>query len=259
VSGGTDYSSLIIIASRAATTLRICVLGHTEIEGPEGVERLYQQPRLLLLLSYIVLAPGRGFLRRDQIAAAFWPDQPEDRARSSLRSGLYQLRGLLGADIMQSRGDDIAADATRVSCDAHEFTAALKNDQLARALELYRGPLLEGVTPHSAELQHWLDEQRETHRSAAADAAWQLAERYESAASDLTSATRWARRAAKLAGSDERRIRRVMTLLDRAGDAAGGVAVYEEFTRYLARELQMEPSEETSQLARAMRERSAQP
>ncbi len=241
--------------SRAATTLRLCVLGHTEIEGPDGVDRLHQQPRLLLLLSYLVLAPGRVFLRREQIASAFWPDQSDDRARSSLRSALYQLRTLLGAEIMLSRGDDIAVDPDLVSCDAQQFMTAVRDDQLARALELYRGPLLEGVTPHTAELQHWLDEQRESYRGHAADSAWQLAERYESAASDLTSAARWARRAAKLAGTDERRIRRVLTLLDRAGDTAGAVGVYEEFARFLSRELEMEPSEETARLARSLREK----
>jgi DNA-binding SARP family transcriptional activator len=248
-----------MVASRAATALRLSVLGHIEIEGADGVERLYQQPRLLLLLSYLVLAPNRVFLRREQIAAAFWPDQPDERARSSLRSGLYQLRTLLGANVMLSRGDDIAVDATLVSCDAQQFMEAARKDQLARALELYRGPLLDGVTPHTAELQHWLDEQRESYRAAAADAAWQLAERYESAATDLTSATRWARRAAKLAGSDERRIRRVMTLLDRAGDTAGAVSVFEEFARFLSRELEMDPSTETATLARALREKNAQP
>jgi DNA-binding SARP family transcriptional activator len=247
-----------MVEIRAATPLRLCVLGHIEIEGPEGVERLYQQPRLLLLLSYLVLAPARVFLRREQVAAAFWPDQSADRARSSLRSALYQLRTLLGAEVVLTRGDDIAIDTAVVTCDAQQFTDAVRADKLAHALELYRGPLLEGVTPHSADLQHWLDEQRESYRAQAADAAWQLAERYESAASDLTSATRWARRAAKLAGTDERRIRRVMTLLDRAGDTAGAVTVYEEFARFLSRELEMEPSAETAKLARSLREQNAQ-
>ena len=58
--------------------------------------------------------------------------------------------------------------------------------------------------------------------AALAAAAWALAERYEKGA-DLTSATRWARKAAKYASGDERRIRKVMQLLDRAGDRAGAL------------------------------------
>ena len=165
------------------------------------------------------------------------------------------MRELLEVDLILRRGHDISGDATHYACDAYEFEDALHDDHLARGLELYRGPLLDGLYPETAELQHWLDEERERYRSLAADAAWTLAERYESKGSDLTSAARWARKAAKLARADERRIRRVMSLLDRAGDAAGAIDVYEEFARFLARELDVVPSEETQAIARVIRER----
>ena len=245
-------------AAQAAMKLRLCVLGHTEVEGPPETAKLHAQPKLLLLLAYVALAPTRAFLSRDQLVGAFWPDQDEERARSSLRTALYSLRSILGANVLLTRGDDVGVDTALLTCDALDFSAALKSDALARALELYRGPLLEGVLPHTVELQHWLDEERERYRGGAADAAWKLAERYESSASDLTSAARWARRAAKLAGTDERRIRRVMQLLERAGDTAGAVGVYEEFVRFLERELAMDASRETVELARAMRARRAQ-
>lgn len=236
-------------------TLRLCVLGHTEIEDGAGADRLYDQPKLLLLFAYLVLAPTRSFVSRDRIVGAFWPDQSEDRARSSLRTALYSLRSLLERDVVVRRGDDVGVDVALVASDAQEFNTAIRDDALARALELYRGPLLEGVFPHTSSLQHWLDEERERYRTAAADAAWKLAERYESTASDLTSAARWARKAAKLAGTDERRIRRVMLLLDRAGDTAGAIGVYEDFARYLTRQLEMDPSAETLDLARTLRAR----
>jgi DNA-binding SARP family transcriptional activator len=234
-------------------TLRL--LGPVDVSGPAGVERLPARPQLLLLLAYIALAREGGFVSRDRILGAFWPEQSDDRARSSLRSGLYSLRGTLGVDVIRRRGEDVAVDTDVFSCDAHEFTAALRDDALARALELYRGPLLDGLYPQTAVLQQWLDEERERYRVAAADAAWMLAERYESKAADLTSAARWARKAAKLARADERRIRRVISLLDRAGDAAGAIAVYEDFARYLARELDVQPSADTRDLVRALRER----
>jgi DNA-binding SARP family transcriptional activator len=235
-------------------TLRL--LGPVDLSGgPPGAERLLAQPQLLLLLAYLALTPGRGFVGRDRLVGAFWPEQPEDRARSSLRSALYGLRGTLGGDVIRRRGEDVAIDTEAITCDAYEFTTALGDDALARALELYRGPLLDGIFPHTAELQQWLDEERDRYRAAAADAAWMLAERYESKGADLTSAARWARKAAKLARADERRIRRVMSLLDRAGDTAGAISIYEDFARYLARELDVEPSIDTRDLARSLRER----
>lgn len=239
----------------AAMSLRLCVLGHTEIEGPESAERLHAQPRLLLLLAYLALAANRAYVKRDQLIAAFWPEQSQDRARSALRTALYTLRETLGVDVISRRGDDVAVESALVSTDARDFQAAIGNDELAFALELYRGPLLEDVHPHSPELQHWLDDERERYRAAAADAAWTLAARYESHGSDLTSAARWARKAAKLAGTDERRIRKVMSLLDRAGDTAGAIGVFEDFSRFLARALEMNPSRETHELARALRDR----
>ena len=93
-------------------------------------------------------------------------------------------------------------------------------------------------------------------RITAADAAWTMASRYETD-QNLTYATKWARRAAKLSGPDERRIRKVMTMLDAAGDRAGAIAVYEEFARYLASELEVEPSDETRALAETIRKRKS--
>ena len=240
-------------AAQNPPLLRFSVLGTVDVTGSARAARLLSQPKLLTLVAYLMLSRRRGFQSRERVLAAFWPDQTEERARSSLRTALYTLREMLEVDLILRRGDDVATDVSQYACDAYEFEDALQEDQMARALELYRGPLLDGLYPETAELQHWLDEERERYRSLAADAAWTLAERYESKGSDLTSAARWARKAAKLARADERRIRRVMSLLDRAGDAAGAIDVYEEFARFLARELDVVPSEETQALARSIR------
>jgi DNA-binding SARP family transcriptional activator len=234
--------------------MRFLTLGTIDLTGSTAAHQLVAQPKLLTLFAYLVLARRGGFQRRERVAGLFWPDQSDDRGRSSLRSALRSLRATLGDDVLLRRGDsDIGVDLSQVACDAFEFEDAIARDELARALELYRGPLLEGLFPESAELQHWLDERREWYREAAANAAWTLAERYESQAGDLTSAARWARKAAKLAGADERRVRRVMELLVRAGDAAGAMAVFQTFVQFLAKELDLEPSRETQELAQSIR------
>jgi DNA-binding SARP family transcriptional activator len=230
------------------------LLGPVDVAGSAGASQLLSQPKSLTLLAFLALQTRHGHVSRERLLGLFWPDQPEDKARASLRTALHNLRDALGADIIARRGDtDVSLDHSAMWCDALEFDAAVKDDALARALELYRGPLMDGLFPGTAALEHWLDEEREHYRAAAADAAWKLAERYESASKDLTSAARWARKAAKLSRADERRIRRVMSLLDRAGDTAGAMAVYEEFARDLKRDLEMEPSEETQALARTLK------
>lgn len=235
----------------APITLRL--FGAVEITGTPGAHRVLTQPKLVALVAYLALARPRGLQRRDRIVALFWPEQSAERARGSLRTALHALRDALGDELFVRRGDsEIGLDPARFWCDAYAFEEALTKGELARALDLYRGPALEGFYGDSPPLDHWLDEEREHFRAAAADAAWSLAERYETG-TDLTNAGRWARKAARLARADERRIRRVMMLLTRNGDRAGAISVYEDFARYLDKELAIEPSKETRELAESIR------
>ena len=66
-------------------------------------------------------------------------------------------------------------------------------------------------------------------------------------------ATGWARTVARLAPLDERVIRRVIQLLDRAGDRAGAVRAYEDFAARCRRELEVDPAPETIALIRRVR------
>lgn len=236
--------------------MRLTTLGTIDLDGPPGTSQLLSQPKLLTLFAYLVFARRGGYQRRDRLAGLLWSEQSEDRARASLRTALSTLRTMFGDEFVLRRGAaDVGIDIAALQCDAFEFEDAIQQDALARALELYRGPFLEGLYPDSTPLQQWLDERRAEYRTAAADAAWTLAERYESQAGDLTSAARWARKAAKLAGADERRLRRVMELLVRTGDIAGAMAVYTDFVQFLRKELDVEPSRETQDLAQAIRAR----
>lgn len=241
--------------SEPANVPRILLFGPADISGTDDARRLIRQPKAFFLLAYLLVARPRGLQSRDRLVAMFWPDQEQTRARGSLRAILHVLRESLGAAVIVREGDThIGIDSKLISCDVIDFDSALRAEHLARALELYRGPLLDQVFGESAATEHWLDGEREHFRTAAADAAWTLASRYE-VDHNLTHATRWARKAARLAGADERRIRRVMTLLDSAGDRAGALTVYEEFIRFLSATLDVEPSEETRGLAESIRAR----
>jgi serine/threonine-protein kinase len=239
--------------ARVAELPRVLLFGAVDVIGPDAARRLIRQPKAFFVLAYLLVARPRGLQSRDRLISLFWPDQDETRARGSLRATLHVLRDSLGPDVLSREGDThIGIDGRYVTCDAVDFDAAIEAGHLARALDLYRGPLLDQFYGESSGADHWLDEEREHFRASAGDAAWTLAGRYEHSA-DLTHAARWARRAAKLAGADERRIRKVMALLDAAGDRAGAIKVFDDFARYLASSLDVEPSAETRAQADAIR------
>jgi DNA-binding SARP family transcriptional activator len=239
--------------SDALQAPRVLLFGPVDITGSDDARRLIRQPKALFLLAHLLVSRPRGLQSRDRLVAMFWPDQDETRARGSLRAALHVLRESLGGDAVVREGDThVGIDTKLISCDAIDFDSALQAGHLARALELYRGPLLDQFFGESAAADHWLDQEREHFRTAAADAAWTLATRYETD-ENLTHATKWARRAARLAGPDERRIRKIMTMLDAAGDRAGAVLVYEDFSKFLSSTLDVEPSDETRALADAIR------
>ena len=125
---------------------RILLFGPPDIVGPDEARRLIRQPKAFFLLAYLLIARPRGLQSRDRLISTFWPDQDETRARGSLRAALHVLRDALGGDVIVREGDThVGVDVRLVSCDAIDFDSALAAGHLARALELYRGPLLDQV------------------------------------------------------------------------------------------------------------------
>ena len=240
-------------ASDVARRIQLRVFGPVELAGPERSDSLLVQPKRVALLAYLVLARPRGFHRRDRLVSLFWPEHSTDSARAALRKAIYAIRQALGDDTLYSRGDEeIAVNRAALWCDAVEFDAALARDDLAAAYELYRAELLEAFFADAPGFERWLESERQLYRDSAAAAAWALAERHE-ASRELTLAARWARRVAALVPADERALRRVLLLLERAGDRAGALRVFEDFAGRLRAEYQVEPSAETMALISRLR------
>jgi DNA-binding SARP family transcriptional activator/TolB-like protein len=214
------------------------------------------QPKRLALLAYLAAAAPRGFQRRDTVLALFWPELGDEDARRALRQALHFLRREIGTDAIQTRGDEVGVNADFVWCDAVAFADALEAGSVADALTLYRGDLLDGlhVSDASAELEHWIGEQRDRLRRLAADAAWRLSNQADAAGNGVDAA-HWARRGAALAPDDEGALRQLIRLLDRMGDRAGALRAYCDFAQRLTTELDAEPSAETKALVRAVRAR----
>lgn len=235
--------------------IELYTLGRIDLYGPDGraVNPVLARPKRLALLCYLALTHPRDYCRRDTLLPLFWPELDQTHARVALRKAVHSLRQSLGAHVLLSRGDDeigLAPGALR--CDAAEFLDAAAHPTPA-TLRLYAGDLLPGLYVTGApDFERWLAAERQRLRGQAAEAAWALAGRER----DGSAAVAWARRALALAPDDEVGLRRLLCLLDRLGDRAGAARAFEDFSRYLATELELQPSAETLALVDAIRRRT---
>ena len=238
-------------------------LGVLDLRGANGheVRAVLQQPKRLGLLAYLAVSAPRRFHRRDTLLALFWPDLDQEHARAALRRSLYFLRAELGADVVAGRGDEeISVPEEVLWCDTTALDRALDAGETERAVQLYRGPLLDGlyVAGAASEYQDWLDGERTRLRGRAAAAARSLSDQMESEGR-LADAARWCRRGLELRPDDEAALRRLLGLLDRGGDRSAALRAYDDFARRMIHEFELEPSAETRQVALGIRQRAALP
>jgi DNA-binding SARP family transcriptional activator len=236
--------------------IELRTLGSVDLRTTDGneVTSVLAQPKRLALLAYLAMAAPGGFVRRDTLLAMFWPESDDERARASFRQAVRYLRRSLGEGVLINRAEDeLGIPLERFRCDAVAFREALSRGDPAGALQLYQGDLLDGFFVADAPgFEEWLTAERVELRTAAAAAAWSLADTAE-AEGDAAATRGWAARAVDLEPLDEAGVRRWIALLDRLGDRTAAVRAYEEFARRLRAELDLEPTPQTRALVAGIR------
>jgi DNA-binding SARP family transcriptional activator len=234
--------------------IRLRLLGSLALvhEDETRVRSLLAQPKRFAVLAYLAASPAPLAHRRDTLLGIFWPELDEEHARQALRQALHGLRRSLGPGVIVRAGDElVSVAAERVWCDAAAFASAVKTGRDEEALELYRGPFLEGFHLSGVPaFERWVDGECERFRLAAVEAAWRLV---GCAAGDRAAARRWAERALDLAPFDEEGLRRYLGLMVEHGQPASAVRAYEAYTARLATELELTPAAETVALAERIR------
>jgi serine/threonine-protein kinase len=241
--------------------IELRTLGELQLTGSDrrDVRAILAQPKRLALLTY--LAVSTHWQRRDSVVALFWPDLDTDHARGALRQALRFIRRELGGGVLNGPSDEeLGVQGDTLWCDAIAFERACEAGRLAEALLLYRGDFLSGffVSGASPEFDYWIEANRTRLRTFAVEAARTIAERCE-AEGDGAAAIRWARRAFELCPDGEHTLRRLITLLDRLGERAAAVHIYDDFARRLAAEHEVDPSPETQALVLTLRGRARPP
>lgn len=250
-----DNASPAPVAPRA--TVRFRALGSLDLQRPGTGElrALLVQPKRLALFAYLLLARPFRLHRRDSLLVLFWPESTEEQARRALRQALHFLRQSLGGDVLMSRGDEeVGVVAAAAWCDVHEFDRALDEGRRDDALALYRGPLLDGfhVTGVAPELGQWIEAERARVHARAVEAATLLADATERDGNPALAVQRL-RELLRLDPGAETALRRLMALLDKAGDRAGALRAYDEFARRLERDVGAEPARASAVLAERIR------
>lgn len=236
--------------------IELRTLGSLELTSPRtgDVSAPLTQPKRLALLVYLSVARPRGFHRRDTLLALFWPEFDTQHATGALSQALSHLRVILGSGVVESRGrSEVRVAPSRLLCDAVAFEDYAAAASAERALALYRGDFLQGLhVPASIDLERWMEDERNRLRDLATGLAWTLAEVAEGSG-DAGAAAHWARRAAGFKVNDEIAVRRQIALLDRVGDRAGALAVYDDFARRFEADFGVPPSAETQACIQQLR------
>jgi len=142
---------------------RLTTLKRTELTGDDGgvVLSVLSQPKRFALLVYLAVEGSDGLIRRDTVAALFWPDQGQAGARTNLRKSLCFLRRSLGQDVVVTRGDEeVGVDPPLLYCDVVALLDGDAADGNGTAASV-EGAFLEGFRLHGCgQAEHGLRDLR---------------------------------------------------------------------------------------------------
>lgn len=229
------------------------LLGAPQIEGPEGIlEGPAVQRHRVALLALLVLSP-RCTASRERVLGLLWPESSTRSARTLLNTAVHAIRQALGARALVTRGQTLCLNTSAVRIDVAEFEAAIRRSDLVRAIELYSGPLLDGLSlPHAVEFEHWHDRERDRLERLYHGALEQHAEavlRSEGPGAALP----WLRRRLACTPTSSHATLLVMQALAAAGDRAGALRAADAHATLLREELDASPDAQVELLADRLR------
>jgi TolB-like protein/DNA-binding SARP family transcriptional activator len=211
-------------------TLRLVGTADDTVLGEHG----HQRRRLALLA--VLAAYGEGGRSRDQLLGLFWPEVSQSRARHSLQQLLYAIRTSLNESVF-SGSNPLRLNAAVVGSDIGDFTDALSRDELAAAVELYRGPFLEGFWLGDApEFEQWMETERGRLERRYTDALERLAKRAEDA-NDPAAAARWLQKLIETDPLSSKHAIGLIRALMNAGDHTAALRYAERYESIVGQEL----------------------
>lgn len=255
--------------------LSISLLGPFQASLDDKPLNNFATEKTRALLAYLAVERDHSH-SRSALAGLLWPDQPEDKARQSLRQTLLYLRQALGDEqastdaLLEADRESVQFDAQGQSTvDVAQFVALDETCQehrharlsaclpclqrLTRMVELYRGDFLSNLNVADSDLyEEWALLKREWLRRRIVEALSALT-LYEERRGDYAHALGYAQHQVELEPWREEAHRALMRLLAFSGQRSAALAQYRACREALARELDVEPTDETAALFEQIR------
>ena len=238
--------------------LKIIALGAASILFNEQSLDTHFGLKTRALLLYTVLQAHP--VPREQLAAMFWKDSPQERASGNLRMTLMSLRERLGDSARITRTDvEIVgeSDVRTFQETLNMLTPSINGTQpwtdeqtqrLEQTLQLYKGPFLHNFSvPDAEQFELWAHATREAVRRQFFKAAETLMCHYEEMG-HYTDGLRWSSDLLKIDPLHESAYRSLMRLYAGRGERVLAIREFETCKRLLAAELNVEPDQDTVEL-----------
>ncbi len=228
------------------TMLHILLLGEFHLDYDGAPVTTINTQRLQSLVAYLLLHRSSP-VPRQRLAFLLWPDSSEAQARTNLRNLLHVLNKALpdAERFLTTDGQTLQwRPETDYTLDVADFEKEVRQadsvEALERAVSLYHGELLPGC------YDDWILPERERLEREFTQALEQLIDRLQ-ARHDYREAISYAQRSLQHDPLREETYRGLMRLHALTGDRAGVKRVYDNCVTVLKRELDVEPSPETTQ------------
>ena len=237
--------------------LQLTLLGGLQVSQDGVPLASFVYRKSLALLCYLAVT-GRP-RSREALAALFWGETTGINAQASLRKVLADLRQHVASHLIITRRQagfdreapyllDVEAFHRQVDKAVTQRASPLADDgvgALAEAVEWYQGDFLEGFYVRGAPaFEEWVLLQRERLRLSMAQALHRLARHY-TACRRYSLAIEYTARLQALEPGQEEVYRQMMLLLAVTGQQGAALRQYPICRQALAKELGVEPSEQT--------------
>jgi DNA-binding SARP family transcriptional activator len=233
------------------------MLGGFSLRDDKGRDVPLRSRKARALMGYLLVSGGVAE-RREKLASLLWSESTTEQAFDSLRHCISELRRAErsgGFPFLEADRDTIRIDRRKVRTDLEELKARLSSGEIAACRQLLTQPelaLLAGTEADDPVFDNWLMVERERQGEALVNDMLGVLRK---SALDARDRIDLVRAIEQFDPYQEDAIRIHMELLAEEGNVVGATAFFERYRTRLAREYDVEPSEELIDFADTLAKR----